>query len=288
MNCYLCNSTSHKKISKSVRDISNVSVLRCNNCGLVYLSSFDHIDNNFYENSSMRDSKQSIDQWRKETLSDDKRRYNYLKNVLTGKNVLDFGAGNGGFLSLAKEVANTVTAVELDKQSNEYFENHQISHYKTLNEIGELRKFDVITAFHVIEHLKDPVQFLNTISKFLAKGGSIYLEFPNSDDALLSLYNCKKFANFTYWGCHLMLFNENTIKQIIEKANLLCHDIKQVQRYPLSNHLYWLSCGLPGGHHKWSFINDEKINKEYEKTLSKEKICDTILVEVKSEDNSRY
>ena len=43
-----------------------------------------------------------IDNWLKETEFDDKRRYEFVKEKITNKTVLDFGCGVGGFLDLAK------------------------------------------------------------------------------------------------------------------------------------------------------------------------------------------
>jgi len=55
------------------------------------------------------------------------------------------------------------------------------------------------------------------------------------------------------------------LKLLIEKANLKAIYIKQIQRYPLSNHLYWLSCGKPGGHQKWGFLDSYELHAAYEK-----------------------
>ena len=52
--------------------------------------------------------------------------------------------------------------------------------------------------FHVIEHLKDPVNLLKKASHFLKDDSKIFLEIPNADDVLLSLYKSKDFSKFTY------------------------------------------------------------------------------------------
>ena len=78
-----------------------------------------------------------------------------------------------------------------------------------------------------------------------------------------------------------MLFDEDNIKQIIKKAGLKAHNVEQIQRYPLSNHLFWLSKQKPGGHEKWSFLNSETLEREYERILGSQGMCDTIMVEVR-------
>jgi len=70
------------------------------------------------------------------------------------------------------------------------------------------------------------------------------------------------------------------MKELINKTGLKLNWIKGVQRYPLSNHLYWLANGMPGGHEKWTFLNNEILNKEYEKTLASINKTDTIIASV--------
>ena len=53
--------------------------------------------------------------------------------------------------------------------------------------------------------------------------------------------------------------------------------IENYQRYSLSNHLYWLSKGEPGGHNKWSFLSSSAIDVAYSKSLEKIKKTDTLI-----------
>jgi len=67
---------------------------------------------------------------------------------------------------------------------------------------------------------------------------------------------------------------------MIKKAGLKLNWIKHVQRYPLSNHLHWLSKGKPGGHKQWAFLNDQQLNQYYEQQLAALGVTDTLLVSV--------
>ena len=279
MKCYLCNSSSFNLIKKGVRDNNDLSVLSCNNCGLVSLDSFNHIDENFYENSNMHSTKVDISNWLKETEKDDNRRYLDLLEKIKNKKILDFGAGNGGFLFKAKEVANDVFGIEPEMQFKSFFKKNKLNILNSLDELKS-KKFDLITAFHVFEHLKEPLKILNDLMPHVSEKGEIIIEVPNCDDALLSYFNSDAFSNFTYWSQHLFLFNEKTLTDLVKKANYKINYINQVQRYPLSNHLYWLSKALPNGQSKYSIFNNEKLNVEYEKVLKKEKICDTLLISI--------
>ena len=279
MKCYLCNSSSFNLIKKGVRDNNDLSVLSCNNCGLISLDSFNHIDENFYENSNMHSTKVDISNWLKETEKDDNRRYLDLLEKIKNKKILDFGAGNGGFLFKAKEVANDVFGIEPEMQFKSFFKKNKLNILNSLDELKS-KKFDLITAFHVFEHLKEPLKILNDLMPHVSEKGEIIIEVPNCDDALLSYFNSDAFSNFTYWSQHLFLFNEKTLTDLVKKANYKINYINQVQRYPLSNHLYWLSKALPNGQSKYSIFNNEKLNVEYEKVLKKEKICDTLLISI--------
>jgi len=76
-------------------------------------------------------------------------------------------------------------------------------------------------------------------------------------------------------------YNNETLKRLIKKAGLKINFIKQVQRYPLANHLYWLSHNKPGGHVQWSFMADDKeLNERYGAMLANLGIADTIVVSV--------
>ena len=159
----------------NVRDMPEISIRQCDDCGLVFLDSFEHINDKFYEESKMREPEEmSVEQWELSTQVDDQRRFKLLKDLCTEKDIMDFGAGNGGFLKLMKSVANSTLAIELDLEAHEIYEKHRISYYNSLDNLAKESKFDVITAFHVIEHLKDPVGFLKNLGEFLRDDGSIF------------------------------------------------------------------------------------------------------------------
>lgn len=282
MNCYLCCSSNFKTRPGSVRDNYQVKVLECSECGLVFLDNHEHIDENFYENSGMHDENPDYKKWLLDCKRDDYRRLNTFKEKITNKVVLDFGCGIGGFLDLANEFCKESYGLELELGLAESFNKRGLnvfSDYDALVASG--KKFDVITAFHVVEHLKDPVKTLHDLSQLLNEDGEIIVEVPSSADALLTFYECKPFQNFTYWSQHLFLFNSSTFEKLSRKADLKLQWVKNIQRYPLSNHLHWLSKGFPGGHQKWSFLDSASLNSAYEEVLASLGITDTIVGSLK-------
>lgn len=263
----------------SVRDDLSQEVRECTQCGLVYLSSASHISPRHYEESGMHGGDvPDIDAWLKETQDDDSRRFEFLKEKITNKIVLDFGCGAGGFLERAATSVKDVSGVELEVALQPSYASRGLNVYENLELAKESgNRWDVITAFHVVEHLHEPAQILGALAELLSDGGEIIVEVPNSEDALLTLYQNKAFQNFTYWSQHLYLLNASTMNALVRKAGLQLNWVKHVQRYSLSNHLHWLAKGEPGGHKKWPFLSSSSLDHQYESQLATLGVTDTII-----------
>lgn len=274
--CYLCSGTEHRSRAGKVRDDSSLEVFECTNCGLVFLSKTE-LSKQFYEQSGMHgDNPADATEWLHNLDRDDTRRLEYLDDAITNRNVLDFGCGPGGFLIRARAKAKTVTGVELEARLQPFFKKAGLNVFQQLADIPDKMEFDLITAFHVVEHLEDPAEVLKHLATRL-RGGRIIIEIPSAEDALLTLYESKPFSEFTYWSCHLYLFNSCNLKLLAKKAGLVLDFIEHVQRYPLSNHLYWLSRGKPGGHKAWGFLDDEALSKAYAARLAALGRTDTLI-----------
>jgi 2-polyprenyl-3-methyl-5-hydroxy-6-metoxy-1,4-benzoquinol methylase len=275
MNCYLCNSTSFTKRNGQVRDAPELQILECDQCGLVTLSSLAHIQSGFYEASGMHGPEPvPMESWLKDTAWDDQRRVDTLRPLMANTKLLDFGCGAGGFLSKAQPIAGSVAGIELEQRVQDYWQG-RINIHPNVDSAGD--GYDLITAFHVVEHLPDPVAMLRTLARLLAKNGRMVVEVPSSEDALLTLYDSSAFQRFTYWSQHLFLFNADTLRQIVDRAGLRIIAIQQHQRYPLSNHLHWLSQGKPGGHQKWAFLDTPELRGAYANALAAIGKSDTLI-----------
>jgi 2-polyprenyl-3-methyl-5-hydroxy-6-metoxy-1,4-benzoquinol methylase len=275
MSCYLCNSANLATRSGTVRDAPEIRILECRGCGLVFLDSQAHINAEHYAQSGMHGATPpKFESWLRETATDDRRRFEFLRGELVNSRVLDFGCGAAGFVRLAADVAASVTGVELERRVHEHW-NGSLNLLRSLEDAA--RDFDLITAFHVVEHLPDPRAVLTVLATHLAPGGRLVVEVPSSEDALLTLYANDPFQRFTYWSQHLYLFNTATLRQLAVQAGLSVVSIRQVQRYPLSNHLHWLSQGKPGGHQRWAFLDSPALASAYESALAAIGKCDTLV-----------
>lgn len=283
MNCYLCKSATFKARKGQVRDAPDLKIMECVNCGLVTLSSLAHIKSGFYEQSGMHGAEPiSIEAWLKDSEWDDRRRFQMVKPMLPNTKVLDFGCGAGGFLSKARHIAETAEGVELELRVQEHWAGRIRIHPTEAFATGP---YDLITAFHVIEHLSDPVAILNALAGKLSTGGRMVIEVPNSEDALLTLYDSDAFQRFTYWSQHLFLFNAETLRRVAELAGLRVMAMLQVQRYPLSNHLHWLSQRKPNGHQEWPFLDSPELDRAYANTLAAMGKCDTLIAHLEPNDS---
>ncbi len=87
--------------------------------------------------------------------------------------MLEIGSSTGAFLSLLDN-CNT-NACELATDNLEY--SKQFINGKAYNSIEEVEdnNFDVICMYHVFEHIREPIKFLNSC-KPLLNGGGLYCD----------------------------------------------------------------------------------------------------------------
>ena len=280
--CYLCGNEKLSEMLGSVRDNNQLTILTCDACSLVFLSSFNHINDNLYGDAKMHDNDMGdgralgIDELVNITAEDDNRRFNQFKTILTGKKLLDFGCGIAGVIKKARDISIVADGIELERRLFTYYKENKLNVYRDLTEIRK-KIYDVITVFHVLEHIADPRVLLEDMKSNLKNDGQIIIEIPNVEDALLTLYNCKPFSHFYYWSPHLFYYSAKTLEKLAFQTGFKINYIEQYQRYPLSNHLYWLAFGKPGGHELLKTFNDVDLNLVYSKKLASMGKCDTII-----------
>jgi 2-polyprenyl-3-methyl-5-hydroxy-6-metoxy-1,4-benzoquinol methylase len=138
----------------------------------VYLSDFSHIDEQFYEDSHMHDHPPCAPHIMKSVNDeDDIRRFHDFYPLFVGKSLLDFGCGNGGFLALAKTAAVSVTGIEPDKCWTDLHDRTGIPVVSSFSSLPDKAQFDVVTMFHVLEHIPDPIPILKKILNYLKSSG---------------------------------------------------------------------------------------------------------------------
>jgi len=109
-----------------------------------------------------------------------------LRNVLRYKaqgDLLDVGCGMGDFCSVAKEAGFQVFGTEFSAQYAEVAKRTAGLEQVYVGRLQEIdfggRLFDVISLWHVFEHLPDPLPTLLKLQALLKPGGVIAIEVPN-------------------------------------------------------------------------------------------------------------
>jgi SAM-dependent methyltransferase len=88
--------------------------------------------------------------------------------------LLDVGAGRGRFVLAAREAGYDATGIEPSSREADH-----VSRASVQDAAFEPASFDVVTAWHVLEHLDDPGFALDRIRSWLAPGGGLLVGVPN-------------------------------------------------------------------------------------------------------------
>lgn len=269
-----------------VRDRNDIKVLRCQKSGIIFLSRSDHKTLADYENKNIAEERylESKEHGcrvegsliKTPALDDAVRRAKDFKPYITGKKWLDFGTGYGEIFDFLGREAKSAVGIEPNKIQRDFLKEKGIKVYRSLDELEE-NDFEVVTLFHVFEHLTDPVGTLKTLKKKLAPHGKVIIEIPHGRDFLIDTLGCEAFKRFTFWSEHLILHTRTSLRTFIQEAGFTDVTIVGYQRYPLSNHLYWLAKGRPGGHKEWCHLNREDVIQSYESLLQSIDQTDTLI-----------
>lgn len=274
----VCDAHSIAEFHPRVRDRDDVKVMRCSKSGVIFLSRSDHIAGSHYQDQhdfgywSTASRKQAI----LDCFDDDLRRANQFGALIRNKKWLDVGTGVGGILDLLGPQAAEVRAIELQTPVREELIRCGHKVYEDISQVAD-EYFDVITLFHVFEHLPEPLDALRVIASKMVEGGRLIIEVPHANDFLISFLNLEPFKKFTFWSEHLILHTRQSLKTLLQEADFHNICIKGFQRYPLANHLYWLAKGKPGGHKHWHHLQTEELNRAYASMLAQLDKTDTLI-----------
>lgn len=251
------------------------NLLRCNKCGLVYLvpmPSEIQLDK-FYSNYWTSDTavQSSSEESLKIYKAENRSRLSFLlENLgnLENKTILDFGAGYGLFAEVLIEEGHNAKyyAVESDEKIVEYLISKGFRAAKKIDKLKQ-KEFDIIVAFHVLEHIPNPTKFIKLLISVLKENGLLFIEIPNQD------YLWKK-----YFEPHVLFFNTNSLKVLLRKLSLCdfkivsCgrrlqnipkeRTVKKLFRHQVGKILYSMGLKRPSLKKK-NVIDEEKLRKLY-------------------------
>jgi 2-polyprenyl-3-methyl-5-hydroxy-6-metoxy-1,4-benzoquinol methylase len=146
-----------------------------------------------------------------------------IKAEASGKKILDIGSGTGEFLKASESLGYTGIGIEPSeiarKKARKNY-NLNISKDTSLYQF-ETSEFDVITMWHVLEHVTDLNNTIKGLHKIIKKDGKLIIGVPNHNS-----YDAKFYGK--YWAAwdvpiHLWHFTKKSMEEIMKK-----HDFKLV------------------------------------------------------------
>jgi 2-polyprenyl-3-methyl-5-hydroxy-6-metoxy-1,4-benzoquinol methylase len=149
------------------------------------------------------------------------------------KKLLDIGCGTGEFLISAKNKNWETVGVELNDIARKKAIDKKLEIFKSLDDLND-QKFDVITLWHVLEHLPNLDKQINKIASLLNKNGTLIIAVPNYKS-----YDAQYYKE--YWAAydtprHLWHFSQNAIKSIFKNKK-----IEVVKTLPMYFDSYYVS-----------------------------------------------
>lgn len=283
-NCPICGATDLRSRSERLRDSDTIGVLECQTCTHVFLDSFSHINEAYFERGEFLLNKpflKNVEQRLHHYEHENVERLSRVGPLVVNKRVLDFGCGAGPLMDKIRPLAGAIEGLEPTEPFRKLLTEKGYVVHESVNKLSGF--YDVILMFHVAEHLPNPVETLKHLSKHLSPDGLIYLEVPNVNDALITLYDIEACHRFLFFRDHLQYFSRNSLTRAVKHAGLRFVTLNGHNRFGLANHLYWLRHGKPGGHKIWSFLETPTIFEEYSRTLAAADMSDSLVRRFDSE-----
>lgn len=149
--------------------------------------------------------------------------------------LLDYGCGTGHFLTACKKDGWQISGIEPSDKARAQAEE------QTGEKIGtgdlsalEPASFDIITLWHVLEHVHDLNGLMTSFASLLKPDGKLIIAVPNSDSFDAQMYK-------EYWAAydvprHLYHFNQATMKRLLKK-----HKFQLVETKPMMFDSYYVS-----------------------------------------------
>lgn len=158
----------------------------------------------------------------------------YKENITA--RLLDIGCGTGYFLDKARTNGYEISGIEKDKQSRKFAKNKfklNVNDESALWSI-EPNSFDIVTLWHVLEHLQHLNEVVSKLNNILKPEGFLVLALPNYNS-----YDAKVYKE--HWAAydvprHLWHFTPNTVEKLLTK-----HKFKVIARKPMPVDAFYIS-----------------------------------------------
>ncbi len=211
MSCALCHDNNFKLISeKDSKSKGELIVCFCNSCSMVSQNPIptEHQVEQYYATEYRQDYKQVFEPklkhiYRAGNLALNRLGFLTKNNVVSGK-LLDVGAGGGEFTYVSSQLGFDSAGIEPNIGYSNYARDQYQANVKT-GQLADINgKFDVITMFHVMEHIPDPIKTFKKLYDLLNEDGFLFIEVPNIESFSQS-------PNNTFFKAHIHYFSAATL-----------------------------------------------------------------------------
>lgn len=147
--------------------------------------------------------------------------------------ILDIGAGTGDFLSCMQKDGWEAVGIEPNEKAKNSAVRKGVSFGSDLSELED-HSFDVITMWHVLEHVPNPDNQIIELKRLLKKEGSLFVAVPNFNS-----YDAKHYEK--YWAAfdvprHLWHFSKTAIRKLFALQHM-----EVVKIVPMKFDAYYVS-----------------------------------------------
>lgn len=145
----------------------------------------------------------------------------YLGRFATGKErrLLDIGCNRGLMLEAGRRLGWQVTGVEISPVAAAHARaDYGLTIYPTVEALPAQSQFDLIVAWHVLEHTLAPLDFLRQAAERLAPGGAIALQVPSFD--YLTEYQQRNQLGSLVCSVHNFYFTLESLRTVVQQAGL--------------------------------------------------------------------
>jgi 2-polyprenyl-3-methyl-5-hydroxy-6-metoxy-1,4-benzoquinol methylase len=196
---------------------------------------------NFNAGEYSRDNFSELTRLSEQILLKDLQRAGVKK--LQNKNLLDYGCGGGHFVQAAKNLGMNAIGLEVDPANlnlNNSLDIRELKINDPLFLISNREVFDVILINHVLEHVFNPSEVLNSLSRKLSPNGLIIIRTPDQSSIpakikiILHKIGLRKWEyGFVQPPIHLHGFTMKSFDILARNTNLTVKELKKTS--PLNN-----------------------------------------------------
>lgn len=256
--CLLCGREESKLIKNKTRN-SMHKIVQCTNCGLYQLFPLPTVeeDAKYYDENphdrTITPDFSVADIYRKFEFQNCSR-VEYLKKFGLDKNwkILDFGCGYGFFIEMMEKEGFSLDGIEISEDKLNVCKLRMGEKSKRIWDINLLReelpcdmksKYDMVTMFHLLEHISQPVLLLKKVKEMIKMGGYLVVEVPNVHNKMMKASSA--FNDFFYIRDHVAYYTSELLENLLTSIGFDTILIRGNQVYGLTNHMNWIINGVP-------------------------------------------